>query len=73
MADDCCSDGDGHCAPPLLRLPDPQALNPPPRRPERGRGLRLSRRRAPLRRADPRYKRVLWTVIAVNGASFSPR
>jgi hypothetical protein len=52
MADDCCNFGEGSCAPPALRLPEPQVLKPRRRDSMRcGCGLRLSQRRAPLRRA----------------------
>ena len=50
MADDCCSAGDGCCAPPaaaIARTASAEARRRDNLR--RGRGLRLSRRRAPLR------------------------
>ena len=71
MADDCCSTGDVCCTPPALRLPEPQAVKP----------LEVTNCDADaacgchggVPRFDglgPRYKRVLWTVIGINGAMF---
>ena len=71
MADDCCNSGDGCCAPPPLRLSEPQVVKP------------VATTRCDADAAcgchggvprfdglDPRYKRVLWTVIGINGAMF---
>ena len=71
MADDYCSTGDVCCTPPALRLPEPQAVKP----------LEVTNCDADAACGcqggvprfdglDPRYKRVLWTVIGNNGAMF---
>ena len=71
MADDYCSTGDVCCTPPALRLPEPQAVKP----------LEVTNCDADaacgcqggvprFHGLDPRYKRVLWTVIGTNGAMF---
>ena len=71
MADDCCNFGDSSGAPPALRLPEPQAVKP--------RAATVCDVDAAcgchggvprFDGLDPRYKRVLWTVIAINGAMF---
>jgi Co/Zn/Cd efflux system component len=71
MAEDCCNSGDGCCAPPALRLPEPQAVKPIAATSCdadaacgcHGGVLRFDG-------LDPRYKRVLWTVIGINGVMF---
>jgi Co/Zn/Cd efflux system component len=71
MADDCCNLGDGSCAPPALRLPEPQALKPAAATvcdADAACGCHGGVPR--FDGLDPRYKRVLWTVIAINGAMF---
>jgi Co/Zn/Cd efflux system component len=71
MADDCCSFGDGSCAPPALRLPEPQALKPAAATvcdADSACGCEGGVPR--FDGLDPRYKRLLWTVIAINGAMF---
>jgi Co/Zn/Cd efflux system component len=71
MADDCCSAGDGRCVPPPLRWPDPQALKPaaaPACAADAACGCHGGVPR--FDGLDPHYKRVLWTVIGVNGAMF---
>jgi Co/Zn/Cd efflux system component len=71
MADDCCSAGDGRCAPPPLRLPDLQALKPAAATTSDADAACGCRGGVPrFDGLDPRYKRVLWTVIGVNGAMF---
>ncbi len=71
MADDCCNSGDALCAPPPLQFPDLQAVKP----------IALTSCDADaacgchggvprLDGVDPRYKRVLWAVIGINGAMF---
>lgn len=71
MADDCCNCDDGSCAPPALRLPEPQALKLA--------AVTLCDADAAcgcqggvprFDGLDARYKRVLWTVIGINGAMF---
>jgi Co/Zn/Cd efflux system component len=71
MADSCDHAGDGCCAPPPLRFSDAQAVKP------------IAATSCDANQAcgchggvprfdglDPRYKRVLWTVIGINGAMF---
>ena len=71
MADDCCSAGDGRCAPPPLRLPEPQALKPAAATTCDADAACGCHGGVPrFDGLDPRYKRVLWTVIGVNGAMF---
>ena len=70
MADDCCNFGDG-CAPPALRFPEPQALKPAAATvcdSDAACGCHSGVPR--FDGLDPRYKRVLWTVIPINGAMF---
>ena len=71
MADDCCNFGDGTCAPPALRLPEPQALKPIAATvcdADAACGCHGGVPR--FDGLDPRYRRVLWTVIGINGALF---
>jgi len=71
MADDCCSAGDGCCAPAPLRLPELQALKPAAATTCDADAACGCHGGVPrFDGLDPRYKRVLWTVIAVNGAMF---
>ncbi len=71
MADNCCSDGDGCCAPPALRLPEPQALKLADATTCEADAACGCHGGVPrFDGLDPRYKRVLWTVIGVNGAMF---
>lgn len=65
MADDCCSSGDGRCAPPALTLPaTPAATCGTAADSCCPKGVPV------FDGVDPRYKRILWTVIALNGAMF---
>jgi hypothetical protein len=73
MANDCCS-SDGDCAPPPLKFPEPAAAKPasaPATAAECG-GTACGCHGGALvfDGMDPRYKRVLWTVIALNGVMF---
>ena len=71
MADDCSHSGDGCCAPPPLLFPDAQAAKPVAATScdaDAACGCRGGMVR--FDGLDPRYKRVLWTVIAINGAMF---
>jgi Co/Zn/Cd efflux system component len=73
MANDCCSSG-GDCAPPPLKFPKLAAAKPasaPATTPECG-GTACGCHAGVLvfDGMDPRYKRVLWTVIALNGVMF---
>jgi Co/Zn/Cd efflux system component len=71
MADDCCGAGHDGCAPPPLRLPEAQALKPAVATgcdADAACGCHGGVPR--FDGLDPRYKRVLWTVIGVNGAMF---
>jgi Co/Zn/Cd efflux system component len=71
MADECRS-GDDCCAPPPLKLPGPAAIPAPATATGcadvacgcKGGGVPV------FDGVDPRYKRVLWTVIALNGVMF---
>ena len=71
MTDKGCESGDGCCAPAPLRLPERQNLN----------GVTAAGCNADAAcgchggvpvfdGSEPRYKRVLWTVIVINGAMF---
>jgi len=76
MSDDCCSHGSACCAPPPLELPETKTVAAAP--------VSASSPAASCTDeacgchggvpvfdgVDPRYKRVLWTVIAINGAMF---
>ena len=74
MADDCCSPGGDCCAPPPLKFPEPAAAKPAPALAavdscgDEACGCHGG---VPVfDGVDPRYKRVLWTVIALNGVMF---
>jgi Co/Zn/Cd efflux system component len=74
MADDCCSSGGDCCAPPPLKFPEPAAAKPIPA-PATALGCGDAacgcHGGVPVFDGmDPRYKRVLWTVIALNGVMF---
>ncbi|MFZ0603643.1 MAG: cation transporter [Roseiarcus sp.] len=73
MANDCCSSGDD-CAPPPLQFPGGAAAKPvlaPATAAECGGTACGCHGGVPMFDGmDPRYKRVLWTVIAVNGVMF---
>ena len=69
MADDCSSSGDNRCAPPPLKLPEPAAKAAPAA--SCGDDACGCHGGVPtFDGMDPRYKRVLWAVIAINGAMF---
>jgi Co/Zn/Cd efflux system component len=71
MADDCCSSGDGCCTPPALRLPEPQAVKHlEVTNCEAGAACGCHGGVPRFDGLDPRYKRMLWTVIGINGAMF---
>src|SRR5271167_2130441 len=73
MANDCCSSG-GDCAPPPLKFPKPAAAKPasaPATAAECGGTACGCHGGVPVFDGmDLRYKRVLWTVIALNGVMF---
>jgi Co/Zn/Cd efflux system component len=66
MADDCCSSNDSCCAPPPLNLPGRRVTAPP--------SVQRDACCAPgvpvFDGMNPLYKRILWTVIGINGAMF---
>ncbi|QGY01561.1 cation transporter [Methylobacterium mesophilicum SR1.6/6] len=69
MADSCCKSDDACCEPPALVLPgqSPQAAPAAHGTP----GDTCCPKGVPVfDGVDPRYKRILWTVIALNGAMF---
>jgi Co/Zn/Cd efflux system component len=71
MADDCCNSGNGSCARPPLQLPAPQAPKPAAATvcdADAACGCHGGVPR--FDGLDPRYKRVLWTVIGINSAMF---
>ena len=71
MADDCCNSGDGCGAPSPLRLPEMQAVKPVAATSCDAELVCGCHGGVPrFDGLDPRYKRVLWTVIAINGAMF---
>lgn len=83
MADDCCSHGPAHdsrshdgdcCAPPPLKFPEPAALKLAPINTAAagcaGEACGCHGGVPVFDGVDPRYKLVLWTVIAINGAMF---
>jgi len=74
MADDCCSPGGECCAPPPLKFPEGAAAEPVPApTPAAGcgnAGCGCHGGIPVFDGLDPHYKRVLWTVIALNGVMF---
>jgi hypothetical protein len=70
MADDCRSSGDVCCTPPALRFPDPTAAKPAPTSCDADATCGCHGGVPRFDGLDPRYKRVLWTVIGINGAMF---
>ena len=73
MADDCCSSGDACCAPPPLKFSEPAGKAPPAAVASScgAAGDTCCPKGVPVFDGmNPRYKRVLWTVIALNGALF---
>ena len=71
MADDCCNSGDGRCAPPPLQFPDSPAARPiAPTSCDADAACGCHGGVPRFDGLDPRYKRVLWKVIAINGAMF---
>jgi Co/Zn/Cd efflux system component len=69
MADECRSGGDC-CAPPPLKLPEPPAATAPAASCGASDACGCSGGVPVFDGLDPRYKRVLWTVIALNGVMF---
>ena len=71
MADHCCDSGDSCCSPPPLKLSEPQAekvLAAKSCETDAACGCHGGVPR--FDGLDPRYKRILWTVIAINGVMF---
>jgi Co/Zn/Cd efflux system component len=71
MADDCCNSGASGCAPPPLQLSreeEVKAVASTGRDADAACGCHGGVPR--FDGLDPRYKRVLWTVIGINGAMF---
>jgi hypothetical protein len=74
MGDDCCGPSDSCCAPPPLQFPAAAAAKSVPKTVPRADcadeacGCHGGVPR--FDGVDPRYKLVLWTVIAINGAMF---
>jgi Co/Zn/Cd efflux system component len=71
MADDCCNSGNGCCAPPPLQFPGKEAVRAvvsSSREEDAACGCHGGVPR--FDGLDPRYKRILWTVIGINGAMF---
>jgi Co/Zn/Cd efflux system component len=72
MSDDCCPSGEPCCAPPPLRFPEPAEFKATAPAASCGADEACGcHGGVPVFDGlDPRYKRVLWTVIAINGAMF---
>jgi Co/Zn/Cd efflux system component len=71
MPDDCCSSANGRCAPPALRFPDPPVAKPiAPTSCGTDAACGCHGGVPRFDGLEPRYKRVLWTVIGINGAMF---
>ena len=71
MADDCRHSSDGRCAPPPLQFPKAEAEKlSAPTSCETNAACGCHRGVPRFDGIDPRYKRVLWTVIGINGAMF---
>jgi len=71
MTDDCCESGDGCCAPPPLQFLKPEAVKAAgPISCEADAACGCHGGVLRFDGLDPRYRRVLWTVIAINGAMF---
>jgi Co/Zn/Cd efflux system component len=74
MADDCCSSGGDCCAHPPLKFPEPAAAKPasaPATAADCTDAACGCHGGVPVFDGmDPRYRRVLWTVIALNGVMF---
>ena len=71
MADDCCSFRNSSCAPPPLRFPDLTAAKPiAPASCDADAACGCQGGVPRFDGLDARYKRVLWTVIGINGAMF---
>ena len=70
MADDCRNSG-GSCAPPALQFPNPEAAKvPTPTSCGADAACGCHGGVPSFDGLDPRYKRVLWTVIGINGTMF---
>jgi Co/Zn/Cd efflux system component len=71
MANDCCNSGDGCFAPSSPQLLEPEAAKPvAPTNCAADADCGCHGGVLRFDGLDPRYKRVLWTVIAINGAMF---
>jgi Co/Zn/Cd efflux system component len=71
MADHCCDSGDSCCAPPPLKFPEPPAEDAAAGKicdTDAACGCHGGVPR--FDGVDPRYKSILWTVIAINGVMF---
>src|SRR6478672_3531512 len=71
MAESCCSSTTSTCcAPPTVKFPEP-AVSPADTHAHGTAGETCCPTGVPVfDGVDPRYKRILWTVIAINGAMF---
>jgi Co/Zn/Cd efflux system component len=71
MAHDCCNSGDGSCSPPPLRLSESQTAKPvAPTGCDADTACGCHGGVPRFDGLDPRYKRVLWTVIGINAVMF---
>jgi Co/Zn/Cd efflux system component len=70
MADEGCSSGGNCCAPPPLKLPEPPAATATVASCGAGNACGCSGGVPVFDGLDPRYKRVLWTVIGLNATMF---
>ncbi len=71
MAERCCASADADCAPPPVKFPEREAALATPVVAQAAVGDSCCAKGVPVfDGVDPRYKVMLWTVIAINGAMF---
>lgn len=70
MSDDCCSDVQASCSPPPLILPERKVVATSPAESCADETCGCHGGVPVFDGMDPRYRRVLWAVIAINGTMF---